>query len=122
MVLLLHEAFGRVFPEAKERAFVVNLPIDYRKVLGVLGTLKNASFPFFFDVNGEEWQELDFGGKARAIRERIRQHRDVRYARGWLRFQNDFRMTVNRLAEAFRSGYTQGRGCGARLRPPGRRD
>lgn len=89
--LLLQDAVRIVFPEISKAAFVLSFPVDYRDGMGIKDSLKNASFPVFFNINSAEYMSLDFEGKAKALRNAMRQYMDVRYARGNIRFYRGFR-------------------------------
>ena len=89
--LLLQDAVRNVFPEISKDAFVLSFPVDYRDGMGIRDSLKNASFPVFFDINSAEYMSMDFEGKAKALRDAMRQYMDVRYARGNIRFYRGFR-------------------------------
>lgn len=91
MALLIAEAVEKVFPETKDEHFVLNCPIDYRGALGEKASLKNAAFSVFIDIHSEEWKGMDFARRAKELREKIRQYKDVRYARGMLLFYRAYR-------------------------------
>ena len=84
LLLLLAEAAGKLFPEAKASPFVISLPIDFRKILGIQSTLKDAAYTCYLDLNKKELKNIEFDGKAALLRKIIREHKDARYAGSWL--------------------------------------
>ena len=88
--LLIAEFLRKAGPKDGKEHIVAQIPIDYRRVLGLPHTMKNAAFSFLADLEDPQWEGMDFSQKAGLLRKKIKEAEDARIARGWIQFYRDY--------------------------------
>ena len=96
--LLIAEAIIKIRPEDEKGHIIAEIPIDFRRALGLEDSMKNAAFSFLADLEDPGWDTLDFSRKAEILKKMIREAEDARVARGWIQFYRDLGTVWSRMA------------------------
>lgn len=95
--LLLSEAVKQAQGPDRKEAVIVSIPVDYRGVLERGKHVRTAAFSVMVNLDTLEWENRSFAEKAVMLRAYIEDHKDVRKARGWIRFLKEYIGPMNRL-------------------------